>query len=65
MMRLEYTSASGWKGVLYGKSSMIIYDNEGRERVHTGSRAGDDLEYLINQVDDAPNFLEVLHHGKV
>lgn len=59
-MKIEYKSENGYRGVLYGKSSMAIYDAYGVERLHTVYRVTNTLEELKRQVDDFPEFLKTL-----
>lgn len=58
--KIEYTSPNGYRGVLYGKSSMSIYGPNGREVIHTGHRTPNTLEELTKQVDSMPEFMEML-----
>lgn len=53
-VRIEYKSDNGYTGVIYGKSSMCIYDPEGRMVIHTGRRAGDDINWLKGVTDCYP-----------
>ena len=57
---IGYTSENGYTGVMYGKSSFAIYDKDGKEVLHTGSRAFNTEEELKKQVDGFPEFLEML-----
>ena len=57
---IDYTSPNGYRGVLYGKSSMAVYDKNGVERMHTGSRCINTLEELKEFVDGFEEFLESL-----
>jgi hypothetical protein len=57
---IKYTSENGYTGVMYGKSSFAIYDKDGKEVLHTGSRAFNTEEELKKQVDGFPEFLEML-----
>ena len=61
---IEYTSENGYKGVLYGKGSMSIYDPDGRECLHTGSRSINTYEELVKTVDEHPQFMEMLRKYK-
>lgn len=54
MMKIEYTSSNGYRGVLYGTSSMSIYDSTGTEVLHTGSRVVNNLEELKTVVEQMP-----------
>ena len=61
---IEYKSENGYTGFLYGESSMAIGivqpDGRFQEILHTGSRAGNSMEYLKEQVDTFPEFLKAL-----
>ena len=57
---IEYTSLEGYRGVLYGKSSMSIYGPDGKEVLHTGSRTPNTLEELKEVVDKMQEFVKML-----
>ena len=57
---IEYNSENGYSGRLYGRSSMSIFDKNGKEVMHTGSRTPNTLEELKEVVDGYPAFMEVL-----
>ena len=57
---IDYTSPNVYRGVMYGKSSMAVYDKNGVERMHTGSRGINTLEELKEFVDGFEEFLESL-----
>ena len=57
---IRYTSDNGYTGVLYGKSSYAIYDKDGKEVLHTGSRNINTYEELVEDVNNFPKFLEIL-----
>lgn len=61
MEYIEYTSPNGYKGILYGKSSLVIIDPQGHESLHTGSRRINTLDELAQKVDDYPKFIESMH----
>ena len=48
---IEYKNSLGWRGILYGKSSMSICDPGGREIIHTSSRRINTLEELIRYMN--------------
>ena len=48
---IEYKNSFGWRGVLYGRSSMSIYDPSGREIIHTSSRRINTLQELIGLME--------------
>lgn len=56
---IDYTGESGYRGVMYGKSSMVIYDRNGVERLHTSSRTPNTLEELKELVDGFEDFMAV------
>lgn len=61
---IKYTSPNGYTGILYGKSSFKILDEQGKMAFHTGSRAINTKSGLIEQVESFPELLELLHnHG--
>lgn len=57
---IDYTGENGYRGVLYGKSSMAVYDKNGVERMHTGSRGINTLEELKEFVEGFEEFFEML-----
>ena len=48
---IEYKNSFGWRGVLYGKSSMSIFDPSGREIIHTSCRRINTLKELIGLIE--------------
>lgn len=58
---IEYTSDNGYRGRMYGISSMRICDPDGKEVFHTHFRAANTLEELREIVDTMPEFLETLN----
>lgn len=54
--KIKYTSKNGYTGVMYGKSSLVILDENGKEVFHTGSRTCNTYEELIEQVDTFSEF---------
>lgn len=59
-MKIEYTSPNDYRGVLYGTSSMSIYDSTGTEVLHTGSRVVNNLEELKTVVEQMPELSKQL-----
>ena len=59
-IRVEHPN--GYSGVLYGKSSMIIYGPGGTECLHTGFRNKDIKTEtdLYEQLEDMPEFEDLL-----
>lgn len=61
---IKYTSQNGYTGILYGKSSFKILDEQGKMVFHTGLRTINTEAGLIEQVESFPELLELLHnHG--
>lgn len=58
--RIEYVSENGYTGVLYGKSSFVIYDSIGRMVFHTGFRNINTYDELVKQVEAYPEFRKLL-----
>lgn len=54
--KIKYTSKNGYTGVMYGKSSLAILNENGKEVFHTGSRNCNTYEELIEQVDTFSEF---------
>jgi hypothetical protein len=57
---IKYTSDNGYTGVLYGQSSLAIYNPDGTVSMHTGSRNINTYEELVRVVDEYPKFMEML-----
>ena len=59
-MRIEYKSErNGYSGVLYGDSSVSIFDPQGNEVLHTGFRGIHSMEELKITVDKADKVLDM------
>ena len=41
---IKYESENGYTGILYGESSLSVFDSNGKERLHTGSRTVNTLD---------------------
>lgn len=50
---------NGYMGILYGESSMSIYDEDGHEILHTGSRNIDTKAELYELLEGMPNLKEM------
>lgn len=61
---IEYTSPEGYKGVLYGERSLVIYRPDGHMSLHTGFRNINTYEELKELVDKHPEFLKSLKEVK-
>ena len=57
---IKYTSKNGYTGVMYGKSSYAVYDKDGHEVMHTGSRNFNTYEELVRHVEEYPKLREML-----
>ena len=57
---VSYTSENGYTGVMYSKSSFIVYNPDNEEVFHTGFRTFDTFEELREQVDTFPEFYDML-----
>jgi len=57
---IKYKSPNGYSGMLYGKSSMIVRDPDGKEVMHTAFRNVNTIDELKKIVDDMPRFISVL-----
>lgn len=58
----KYTSANGYTGILYGRSSLAIFDKNGKEVMHSGFTSIRTYEELVEEVDGFPEFLEMLEN---
>ena len=58
---IKYTSSNGYTGVLYGKSSLAIYDKDGKLSLHTGFRSANTYEELVEIVEEHPQLLKLIH----
>lgn len=57
----EYTNPeTGYMGVMYGKSSLSVFDKNGKEVMHTGSRNINTYNELVYFVDTFDEFLKIL-----
>lgn len=54
-MVIKYKSANGYSGMIYGESSMRIFDSSNKEVLHTGFRTINTEAELKEFVDDFPN----------
>lgn len=57
---IEITHPNGYKGILYGRSSMVICDKNGKEVLHTGFRTINTEEELREELENFPKFLASL-----
>lgn len=56
----EYKSPNGYRGVIYGRSSLVIWDPYGDTSMHTGSRNIETYDELVKVVDEWPETLKKL-----
>ena len=62
---VKYSSEkNGYTGVLYGKSSLAVFDKNGKEKFHTGKRGINTYNELVEMVESFPDFLKVLFGGR-
>lgn len=50
---------NGYLGILYGESSMVIYDENGHKCLHTGSRNVQTEAELYELLEGMPNLKEM------
>lgn len=60
MKKISYKHSNGYTGTLYGKSSLIVHDINGREVLHTGSRNINTFEELVNWLDSFPELIKII-----
>lgn len=60
MKKISYKHPNGYTGTLYGKSSLIVHDINGREVLHTGSRNINTFEELVNWLDSFPELIKII-----
>lgn len=60
---VEYTHPNGYSARLYGKSSMVVMF-EGKEISHTGFRAANTKEEVMEVLDIYPTIMQVLTEHK-
>lgn len=53
---ISYTGENGYRGVMYGKSYMVITNNNGLVMYHTNEREVNNLEELKEFVDGYEEF---------
>lgn len=58
--KIKYKHENGYTGVLYGRSSLAVYDADGHEVMHTGSRNINTLEELKELLDGYPEFRKMI-----
>ena len=59
-MTIKVEHPNGYMGVLYGKSSMSIYDNDGHECLHTGSRTPQTETELYEVLEEMPRMMQII-----
>lgn len=57
---IKYESDNGYKGFLYGDTSMIVLNSNGDQVLHTHNRGINTLEKLKELVDTMPEFIKKL-----
>lgn len=59
-MSVTYTHKNGFSAILYGKSSMSIFKN-GKEVLHTGSRAINTEKEVMELLEKQPEFMKAMN----
>lgn len=57
---IKVSHPNGYSGILYGESSMVIFDKDGHEVMHTGFRTPQTEEELYELLEGMPKFVEVM-----
>lgn len=61
IIKKEYINPeTGYKGVMYGKSNLSVFDKNGKEVMHTGSRNINTYNELVRFVDTFDEFIKIL-----
>ena len=58
--RIQYTSENGYTGILYGKSSLMIFDRKGHLSFHTGFRSINTYKELVKIVEEHPRLVKLI-----
>lgn len=65
-MKIKVRHPNGYSGILYGKSSLAIYDDHGIELIHTGYRTINTEKELYDVLEKLPEvskvFLKKMNH---
>lgn len=59
-MVIKCEHPNGYSGVLMGKSTMLIYDKDGHECLHTCSRTPQTKEELYEVLETMPRTMEII-----
>lgn len=59
-MRVKVEHPNGYLGILYGKSSMSVYDEDGHEVLHTGNRNVNTEAELYELLEGMQEFVEIM-----
>lgn len=59
-MIVKVEHPNGYMGILYGKSSMSIYDKDGHECLHTCFRTPQTKEELYEVLETMPRTMEII-----
>lgn len=57
-MTIKVHHPNGYAGILYGKSSLAIYDDHGIEIIHTGHRTINTEKELYDVLEKLPEILK-------
>ena len=59
-LEAEYKALNGYRGKMYGESSLAIYNSNGKMIFHTGFRTPNTFEELKEHVDGFDDFLKIM-----
>lgn len=59
-MELIVKHPNGYSGMLFGESSLAVFDNRMHEILHTGDRNIETAEDLYDMLEDIPGFVEMM-----
>jgi len=59
-MEKRVIHGNGYSGVLYGESSLSVYNPEGKEVLHTGTRNVNTEQEVLDLLDAMPTMMEIL-----
>jgi hypothetical protein len=59
-LEAEYKALNGYRGKMYGKSSLAIYNKQGNMIFHTGFRTPNTFNELKEHTDTFDDFLKIM-----
>ena len=57
---VEIKHPNGYIGILYGESSYVVLDKDGKEILHTGSRNINTKEEIYRNLENIPKLIEAI-----